>query len=95
MKPPVFHALVVDEYSDGTFRRTVQEQTLDNLPDGEILIRVMYSSLNYKDALSARGNKGVTKVYPHTPGIDAAGIVEESHVDAFRQIGRASCRERV
>ena len=37
-----------------------------------------YSSLNYKDALSATGNKGVTRKYPHTPGIDAAGVVEES-----------------
>ena len=43
-----------------------------------ILIKVLYSSLNYKDALSASGNKGVTKRYPHTPGIDASGIVVSS-----------------
>src|SRR3712207_8948419 len=42
------------------------------------LIKVKYSSLNYKDALSATGNKGITKNYPHTPGIDAAGVVELS-----------------
>ena len=40
---------------------------------GEVLIRVQYSSLNYKDALSATGHKGVTRNYPHTPGIDAVG----------------------
>lgn len=59
------------------------EQTLkvDDLPDGEVLIRVSHSSLNYKDALSASGNKGVTRNFPHTPGIDAAGEVVESSVD--------------
>jgi len=46
---------------------------------------VKYSSLNYKDALSATGSKGVTKKYPHTPGIDAAGIVKESSGKAFRE----------
>jgi alcohol dehydrogenase len=48
-----------------------------------VLIRVRYSSLNYKDALSATGNKGVTRRYPHTPGIDVAGVVEQSVVSEF------------
>jgi len=56
----------------------VCERRISELPEGELLIRVRYSSLNYKDALSARGNKGVTRNYPHTPGIDAAGEVIES-----------------
>lgn len=43
--------------------------------EGEVLIKVQYSSVNYKDALSASGNKGVTRTFPHTPGIDAAGTV--------------------
>lgn len=42
---------------------------------GEVLIKVQYSSVNYKDALSASGNRGVTRSFPHTPGIDAAGVV--------------------
>ncbi len=84
IKEASFKALVVEESTDGTFTRTVRERTFQDLPHGEVTIRVMYSSLNYKDALSATGNKGVTKVYPHTPGIDAAGIVVESHNDAFR-----------
>ena len=83
VKPASFKALVVEECTDGTFTRTVRERTFKDLPHGEVTIQVMYSSLNYKDALSATGNKGVTKVYPHTPGIDAAGIVEESHNNAF------------
>ena len=44
-----------------------------------------YSSLNYKDALSARGNKGVTRQYPHTPGIDASGTVIESTSPEFKE----------
>ncbi|MBM2839777.1 MAG: quinone oxidoreductase [Bacteroidetes bacterium] len=57
---------------------------MSELPAGDVLVRVHYSSLNYKDALSATGNKGVTRKYPHTPGVDAAGIVEESAVSDFK-----------
>ncbi len=78
-----FKALVVEEQSDGSFQRSVKECTTDQLPDHEVLIEVRYSSLNYKDALSATGNKGVTKNYPHIPGIDAAGIVAESSNPQF------------
>lgn len=49
--------------------------TEDDLPPGEVFIRVHHSCLNYKDALSAAGHKGVSRYYPHTPGIDAAGTV--------------------
>ncbi len=77
-----FRAIVVREES-GTFTRGIEERSTDDLPEGEVLIRVHYSSLNYKDALSATGNRGVTKRYPHTPGIDAAGKVVASSVTAF------------
>lgn len=73
-----FRALQVEELPDGAFRRTLVKRLTDDLPAGDVLVRVLFSSLNYKDALSASGNKGVTRKYPHTPGIDAAGIVEES-----------------
>lgn len=73
-----FKAFVVEESGDNTFKRSIKSWSMDRLPDHEVLIRVSYSSLNYKDALSASGNKGVTKQYPHIPGIDAAGIVEKS-----------------
>lgn len=71
-----FPALTVEETTDGNFTRRIVSRNLDDLPDGELLVRVHYSSLNFKDALSATGNKGITRHYPHTPGIDAAGIVE-------------------
>lgn len=73
-----FKAIVVSESLDGKFTREIADRELEDLPQGDVLIRVNYSSLNYKDALSANGNKGITKSYPHTPGIDAAGIVEIS-----------------
>jgi acrylyl-CoA reductase (NADPH) len=74
-----FKALVVNE-EGGQYRSQVTTRSIDELPQGEVLIRVQYSSLNFKDALSASGNKGVTRSYPHTPGIDAAGVVEHSSV---------------
>ena len=69
-----FKAFVVRE-NEGTFTGEIIKRTVDALADNELLVRVHYSSLNYKDALSATGNKGVTRHYPHTPGIDAAGTV--------------------
>ena len=77
-----FEALVVRE-REGGYVQEVEERVVDDLPEGEVLIRVQYSSLNYKDALSATGHKGVTRNYPHTPGIDAAGVVEESSSELF------------
>ncbi len=84
MSGGTFRALVVEEAGENKYVRSVKERTVDSLPAGEVLIRVQFSSLNYKDALSATGNKGVTKSYPHTPGIDAAGVVEESASVEFR-----------
>ncbi|MFL0490771.1 oxidoreductase [Bacillus sp. AFS054943] len=73
-----FRAIVVNETENHQFEREVVEREVSSLPEGDVLIRVHYSSLNYKDALSATGNKGVTRTYPHTPGIDAAGEVVSS-----------------
>ena len=83
MASKTFKAMVVQETADGTYARRIAEKSLDDLPAGEVLVRVHYSSLNYKDGLSATGHRGVTKNYPHTPGVDAAGVVEESLSDAF------------
>jgi acrylyl-CoA reductase (NADPH) len=78
MNSKTFKALWVSESGEKKFTRVITRRSVDDLPPGEVLIRVMYSSLNYKDALSAIGNRGVTKNYPHTPGVDAAGVVEQS-----------------
>jgi acrylyl-CoA reductase (NADPH) len=79
-----FNALVVEETAPGQFTRRVVQRHISDLPQGEVLVRVKYSSLNYKDALSANGNKGVTRQFPHTPGIDMAGVVESSEDKNFR-----------
>jgi len=79
-----FKALVVEKSADGKFTRRVAERSLDTLPAGDLLIDVRYSSLNYKDGLSATGNPGVTRNFPHTPGIDAAGTVLESRSSSFK-----------
>jgi putative YhdH/YhfP family quinone oxidoreductase len=83
MSQKKFKALIVKETEEKIFTREISERSIDELPEGDILVRVNYSSLNYKDALSASGNRGVTKNYPHTPGIDTAGIIEESASDEF------------
>ncbi|WP_297794151.1 YhdH/YhfP family quinone oxidoreductase [uncultured Marinobacter sp.] len=72
-----FKAWRVQE-QDGEYVGSEQTLSTGDLPANEVLIRVSHSSLNYKDALSASGNKGVTRNFPHTPGIDAAGKVIES-----------------
>lgn len=64
-------------------RHAVEELPFDSLPSEGVLVRVAYSSLNYKDALSATGHRGVTRNYPHTPGIDAAGTVVASDDERF------------
>jgi acrylyl-CoA reductase (NADPH) len=81
--PQTFKAMVVSETAEKTFAREIRERALSDLPAGELIIEVKYSSLNYKDALSATGNKGVTRKYPHTPGIDAAGVVADSTTKLF------------
>jgi len=73
-----YKALRIEEI-DGKFIKTIKELALEELDTNDILVRVKYSALNFKDALSASGNRGVTREFPHTPGIDGAGIVERSN----------------
>ncbi len=78
-----FRAFRVEKTADRQYPRSIAVRDTADLPDGELLIDVAYSSLNYKDALSATGNPGVTRNFPHTPGIDAAGTVAESSSPDF------------
>ncbi len=73
-----FRGYLVSKDAAGKTSGRVETLALDQLPEGDALIRVDWSSLNYKDALSASGNMGVTKNFPHIPGIDSAGTVAES-----------------
>ena len=74
----IFRALESAKTENGN-QLSIVEKSVDDLPEGDILIKVNFSSLNYKDALSASGAPGVTRNYPHTPGIDAAGVIVETN----------------
>ncbi|MEM7217484.1 MAG: YhdH/YhfP family quinone oxidoreductase [Pseudomonadota bacterium] len=78
-----YRAFRVERDADKNYSRHIATLDSADLPDGELLVDVRHSSLNYKDALSATGNPGVTRNFPHTPGIDAAGTVLESASDEF------------
>src|SRR5450631_1778027 len=78
-----FRALVVEKTADKQIVRAIRERSISDLPPGDLLVRVHYSSLNYKDALSATGHPGVTRQFPHTPGIDAAGEVVSCTCGSF------------
>jgi acrylyl-CoA reductase (NADPH) len=78
-----FYAYQVVREGEG-FQGRVVSLPIGVLPPGDVLIKVNYSSLNYKDALSATGNPGVTRRYPHIPGIDAAGTVAECTAGPFK-----------
>src|SRR6185295_5598949 len=73
-----FQCLLVEKDAAGKVHRSITRRPLNDLPPGDVLIRVGYSSLNYKDALAAEAHPGVVRKLPHVPGIDAAGVVEES-----------------
>ena len=78
-----FNAIMVTE-QNGQIDVIKKEVPFDKLPKGEVLIRVTYSSLNFKDALVLNGNKGkVVRKFPMIPGVDLAGIVEESSNSLF------------
>ena len=70
-----FKGLWTSENGDGTYVTSVSNIPLDVLNPEQVLVQVFYSSLNYKDALSSSGHRGITRNFPHIPGIDAAGIV--------------------
>jgi len=78
-----FKAFRVEE-KEGKYISEIKELPFNPIVQGEVLIKVHYSSLNYKDALSATGNKGVTRNYPHTPGIDAVGVIVSSESNKFK-----------
>jgi acrylyl-CoA reductase (NADPH) len=78
-----FKALLATR-EDGKFAARIEQISKDRLPPGEVLVRVRYSSLNYKDGLAVTGKPGVIRTFPMIPGIDFAGTVEESAAAEFR-----------
>jgi putative YhdH/YhfP family quinone oxidoreductase len=80
MLPEHFQCFLVEKDSSGRVTSGVTERPTGELPEGDVTLRVLYSSLNYKDALAATGHAGVVKQFPHVAGVDAAGLVVESGV---------------
>ena len=78
-----YKAFFTQETESG-FSNSIESLSIADLEEIDLLVKVSYSSLNYKDALSASGNKGVTRNYPHTPGIDAVGEVVKSNSSDFK-----------
>lgn len=91
MPPESFRCFHVRKTGNGTIESSVETRPLHELPPGDVLIRVQASSLNYKDALAAKGNPGVARNFPHVPGIDSAGIVETSDSDKFKSGDQVLC----
>jgi acrylyl-CoA reductase (NADPH) len=76
-------ALILDE-RDGTITSSIQTLDAEALPVGDVLVRVHYSDLNYKDGMIVKGLGKLVRRYPHVPGIDFSGVVEASQSERFR-----------
>ncbi len=79
-----FRCFLVSKDPQQNAQQHITDQPLSNLPEGDVLIRVAWSSLNYKDALAATGHAGVARTFPHVPGIDAAGVIDQSSVASLK-----------
>lgn len=78
-----FKAFVVDQDDNGIVSNSYKELTKDDLPEGDVLIKVHYSGINYKDALATQDHNKIVKQYPMVPGIDVAGTIEETNAPGF------------
>lgn len=81
MLPNTFRCYWVNKTADGNVQAEITQRSMSELPPGDVIIRVAYSSLNYKDALAATGHPGVNKQFPHIPGVDAAGRIATGEAD--------------
>jgi acrylyl-CoA reductase (NADPH) len=79
-----FRAIVVDKQSDDSVSTQVCSMDLSQLPAGNVTVAVEYSTINYKDGLCMQTNSPLVSTYPHVPGIDFAGTVEQSDDQRFQ-----------
>ena len=82
--PDNFKAIVIDNHND-KFTREVKELDKSFLKDGDVLVKIEYSDLNFKDAMILKNGGKLVKEFPRIPGIDFSGIVEESNSDEFKE----------
>src|SRR5690242_14495007 len=86
MLPTTIQCYLVNREADGPVTAGLSHRPFDELPEGDVVVRVGYSSLNYKDAMAATGRRGIVRRFPHVPGVDAAGTVAASTAAEF-QVG--------
>ncbi len=79
-----FKALIIDKAEDGAVSQTIEAIGEDRLPEGDVMVAVDYSTLNYNDGMCLLGQGGLVRNYPHVAGIDFAGTVEASDDDRYR-----------
>tara|TARA_B100000212_G_scaffold243743_1_gene185857 strand:+ start:17912 stop:18904 length:993 start_codon:yes stop_codon:yes gene_type:complete len=82
MNENIFKALVIRK-RNSSFSYQIETRKIKDLPPGDLLIRVNYSNINFKDMMSCLGNPSITRKFPHTPGIDACGVVVFSKDSKF------------
>ena len=80
----MFKALLLEESEDKKVTSSIQELEESRLPEGDVLVKVEYSTLNYKDGMIIKGIGRLVREYPHVPGVDFAGVVESSDHDGFK-----------
>ena len=80
----MFKALVLKKQDDSDASVSVEDLNISDLPEGDVLVKVSFSTINYKDALAITSSSPIIKNYPMVPGIDFAGEVEESNNDSFK-----------
>ena len=81
--PDPFRALIL-ENADGAVKANIRELPVSSLPEGDVLVSIAYSSLNYKDALAVTNRGKIARRFPMVPGIDFSGTVVESKSDRFK-----------
>ncbi|WP_424990098.1 MDR family oxidoreductase [Fluviibacterium sp. S390] len=79
----MFKALVVQKNEAGETSAAIEDVSVDRLPEGDVIVAVEYSTVNYKDGLCLGSGGGLVRTYPHVPGVDFAGVVESSDDPRF------------
>ena len=79
----MFNALVLNRIEDQKATGEVKEINISDLPEGDVLVKIDYSTINYKDSLAITSSSPIIKNFPMVPGIDFAGTVEESSNNNF------------
>lgn len=80
----MFKGILVEKGDDKAYTASIQDIDESQLPEGEVTVKVQYSTLNYKDALAITGAGPVVRSFPMVPGIDVVGVVETSESERFK-----------